>query len=125
MSWTDSIIDELAKAEAWSYSTGSEPATEPTAWAALALRAYERDEAADRATRWLTDHQAKDGTLGINASQRDPHWPTSLAVLAWNAAAKDNESPYSSNIARALAWIDTLEGVPSPRSDDLDRKSVV
>ncbi len=125
MSWTDDILDEVATANAWSYSTGSEPATEPTAWAALALRAYGRDDAADRATQWLADHQAKDGTLGINLSQPDPHWPTSLAVLAWSAAEKDDRTPYAENIARALKWLDSVEGVPSPLSGDLGHDSTL
>ena len=124
MSWTDDILDELAAADAWSYSTGSEPATAPTAWAALALRAYGRDEAADRATQWLVDHQANDGTLGINLSQPDPHWPTSLAVLAWSSAKKDDQTP-SKNIARALEWLDSVEGVPSPLSGDLGHDSTL
>ncbi|HWA98802.1 MAG TPA: hypothetical protein VG713_09935, partial [Pirellulales bacterium] len=86
MSWLDETIDELAACDFWPYRPGGTAATEPTAFAALALRAHGRRDAAERATHWLAEHQSADGTLGISATERDPHWPTSLAVLAWCAA---------------------------------------
>ncbi|HEX4128648.1 MAG TPA: hypothetical protein VHZ24_01310 [Pirellulales bacterium] len=121
MTWIDTTIDELAAAEAWSYRAGATPATEPTALAALTLGVHGRTEAAERASRWLVEYQNVDGSLGINADQDAPHWPTSLAVLAWCAAdAAANGSPrYSENIARATRWIDSVGGKPAERTADL------
>ncbi|HEX3869265.1 MAG TPA: hypothetical protein VHV77_02390, partial [Pirellulales bacterium] len=119
LAFLEPILDELDSAKDWSYSTGSEPAAEPTAWASLALRAHGRDASADRAARWLAELQAADGTVGISRTQREPHWPTSLAVLAWCAAAKESSTPFAENIARATRWIDNITGKPAPRTEDL------
>jgi hypothetical protein len=117
--FVEPILDELDAADHWSYSTDSEAASEPTAWASLALRAHGRNGSADRAARWLADSQAADGTVGITRLQAAPHWPTALAVLAWCAASKGSSRPFAQNIARATRWIDSIGGKPSEQSEDL------
>lgn len=127
MAWLESILDELAAAREWSYAPGASAASEPTALAALAMEAHGRSEAAERARRWLADAQAPDGSVGINARQPAPHWPTALAVLAWqSAAAGRRDSPYHLQIARALAWMQSIAGEPAvPQDPDLGHNTTL
>lgn len=85
MAWIHSVLDRLEDAANWGYSAGESPASEPVALAALALAAHGRQAAAERAARWLIDIQQASGSVGISAAESSPQWPTSLAVLAWQA----------------------------------------
>jgi hypothetical protein len=76
-----------ARAPGWGYRHDTEPATEPTVLAGLALLATGSDQrqAVQEAARWLVSLQQPDGSVGISASIRAPGWPTPLAVLLWSA----------------------------------------
>jgi hypothetical protein len=52
---------------------------------ALALLALGRTADASRPVQWLLENQEDDGTVGITAKERSPVWPTSLAIIAWQA----------------------------------------
>ncbi len=123
MDWLKSLLDRLAEMPEWGYRDGGEAATEPTAWAALALAAHGRTEAALRAQQWLVKRQAADGSLGVSATQDAPHWPTGIAVLAWALAPRyspDNAThPFRDPIVSALRWIFSLKGKPAPQSPEL------
>jgi hypothetical protein len=117
MRWVDAILDELSEVDSWSYRPGAAPASEPAATAALALAGHGRSDAARQICRWLISIQNDDGTLGITAAERQPHWPTGLAVLAWKAMGEERE--FERPISKALAWILTARGETSPRSDEV------
>jgi hypothetical protein len=74
-------------------------------------------EAARRPAQWLADLQQRDGSVGVSASECDPRWPTSLAMLAWRTvdrAAGDNR--FNGQVERAAAWSLNARGKPAPRS---------
>ncbi|MBX3411840.1 MAG: hypothetical protein KF708_03915 [Pirellulales bacterium] len=115
MAWLDTILDTLARRPVCGYVVGGEPFSEPTALAALALVAQERIASARPALDWLAELQTSEGMLGLNHDEPWPHWPTSLALLAWLAAGDDVR--YGQSIRRAAAWLLTIEGQPVPESD--------
>jgi len=117
MRWVETILNELSGPASWGYRPGAPPATEPAATAALALMGHGRHEAAERACRWLVSLQADDGTLGISAAEKAPHWPTGLAILAWKASCGNAE--YEAPITKALAWLLAARGETTPRSDEV------
>src|SRR5439155_12198677 len=118
MNWADDFLQLLASSDSAAsgglgYRQGGTPAAEPTALAALALIAWERTADADAQLRWLADAQTADGSLGINAQERSPAWPTPLAVLAWRAgntmfctppSSLPQRLPWSRNIRSAVDW---------------------
>jgi hypothetical protein len=112
MSWLDSTLDQLASRAVCGYTAGGRAASEPTALAALALTAGGRDGDAQPALAWLARIQASDGSVGIREGE-PPGWPTSLAVLAWNAA--NSQSDHGGSIERAVAWIVADQGKTTPR----------
>ncbi len=132
MGYVEAALDFLECQPDWRYGISTPPATEPTAWAALALAAYGRDAAATRARQWLLATQNDDGSLGVRRGQATPGWPTSLAVLAWTLTAdrtlSSNKSAGVSNpqstqqieeerlaSRRAIEWLISIEGETSER----------
>jgi hypothetical protein len=97
----DRAIDRLAAAPLGGYHPDGEAASEPIAWAAIALADAGRSDSAVVAARWLAEHQTADGSVGVTESQDAPYWPTALAMLAWQAV--DAEA-FSDRIALGAAW---------------------
>ncbi|MBI3837345.1 MAG: hypothetical protein HY288_05355 [Planctomycetia bacterium] len=127
MNWLDDVVTRLAAADSWGYHGESPSATEPTALSALALLAHRRDQAAARPIAWLLSQQAADGSLGIDAAQSTPGWPTSLAVLAWQAAHGTSlaSSKYSTAIQRAVTWILQIQGSHVEQTDVMGHDSTI
>lgn len=95
----------LSAASAWGYQAGDPSAAEPAALTALALACHGNFGAARRPAQWLAEIQAPDGSVGVDATQTTPAWPTSLAILAWNyLAAATGESDFSEQLDRAIRW---------------------
>ena len=82
MTWTEQAVERLAARAPGGYNGAAPFATEPTALAALALRLWQNDEAAERACAWLLDIQSGDGSFGVDAKNRDPCWATPWVALA-------------------------------------------
>jgi hypothetical protein len=117
MCWFDQALDLLASKPCCGYRAHRAAAVEPTALAAMALVAGGREGAAGQALRWLADVQADDGSLGIDAANPHPRWPTGWAVLAWSAAEGTAEdSRWTAAAERAVAWLLSLEGRRLPQS---------
>ena len=118
------MLDQLAVQPGHGYRIGQAPHTEPTALAALALLANGHWDVALPSLRWLADIQAADGSLGINAAQSSPCWPTALAILAWQAAGSlalnappsVRGTPFEENIRRAVSYILRSSGEALPRN---------
>lgn len=123
MPWVDDILNDLATDAHWSYRVGGPFAAEPTALAALALYGHGRVSDAWRGCERLASLANEDGSVGVMADQATPSWPTSLALLAWNAAAGNADSAlptsWRSHAERGAAWLLTVGGETPPRSADL------
>lgn len=124
MSWLEPALDRLSQTPVVGYAPGQEAASEPTAVAALALWSHGRREAALEACHWLVARQAPDGAVGISASQAQPYWPTSLAILAWEAglARADDQAAAErlrGAIELAVAKMQTLRGKPLEQTEQM------
>ena len=119
MSWLAEAIDKLQSAPTCGYGLGRGPSTEPTAFAALALLAYDRLASARGALEWLRTRQTAEGCLGIDEHQSSPCWPTSLAILAWQVADQLLGQPeYAQEIASAVTWLLSQMGTALEQSPD-------
>ncbi|MEM6328782.1 MAG: hypothetical protein AAF790_00885 [Planctomycetota bacterium] len=100
-----SFLNRLASALPGGYSADSAPASEPTAWAAIALAEAGSLGPARKACDWLARVQQRTGAVGVTADQDLPAWPTSLAILAWQTYdAHAQGKHYQANIDAAVAW---------------------
>ncbi len=62
-----------------------QPRADATAWAIIALSAWNSAQAqCDKARLFLTSLQLDDGRIPISPNHPEVIWPTSLAVLAWH-----------------------------------------
>lgn len=115
MLWIDKVIDELEQ-PCCGYQITTQPATEPTALAAMVLAARGKPRAAERAAQWLADSQADNGSLGVRQGAETPCWPTSLATLAWLAI---DPRRYEKQIKAAIDWTLSTQGKPIEPTEDL------
>lgn len=111
MPWKDQLSAELARRAPGGYAPAGPAASEPTALAAVALVAAGGTPAAARCGEWLCELQGRDGSVGVMADHPTPHWPTSLAMLAWQSV---DPSAYSEAIARAANWALEARGTVAP-----------
>jgi hypothetical protein len=110
-------LDRLAAADRWTYRASEHSASEPAAWAALALAAHGRLDEAIRPANWLAKIQQADGSVGISEAEKEPRWPTSLALWAWSILNKSTDAArFGSNREAAIAWSVQDQGKTAPRS---------
>jgi hypothetical protein len=102
MHWREQLLEQLATATPGGYFARGEAASEPTGWAGLAQSVNGNDARARIAADWLVAQQAKDGSIGVTATQSTPAWPTSLAILLWQAI--NDPERYGKPTAAAVAW---------------------
>lgn len=111
--WTARARGELARllgeGPAWSYRPGGEASVEPTVLAVLGLLSVTSDDeslaVARKATAWLAGLQQADGSLGISATNQEPRWPTSYALLAFQTVGG-----HPAERKKALDWLLASEG---------------
>ncbi len=84
--WLTEALERLASQPLCGYRAGDTAWTEPTSLAALALLAHGQVEAAWPALVWLEERLDDQRGVGMNVEQREPGWPTGLAVMAWRYA---------------------------------------
>lgn len=116
MGWLVKTLDALTSKPTIGYAPDSASATEPTALAVLALIAHNRRLQAAPAIDFLLTSQSPDGSVGVRQKEPEPQWPTSLAVLAWQAYDKQ---AYADNIDRAVNWILQSRGQAMEQTDDM------
>ncbi len=114
--WLEKTLDALTSKPTIGYAPDAAPATEPTAFSALALIAHNRRLQATPAIDFLAAIQSPDGSVGVREKEPVPQWPTSLAVLAWQAYDKQ---AYGANIDRAVNWILQAKGKAMEQNDDM------
>lgn len=125
--WVNDALETLTSAKTHGYRANAPTASEPAAWAAMALLAHRRVDAAEPLLHWLAERQGADGSVGITAGDAQPGWPTSLAILAWQAAAAagDRSDLYMQQSASAVRWLLRVSGVPVARSPDMGHDSTL
>lgn len=112
MDWHGELIDRLAPRPCAGYGPTDGPATEPSALAALALAGSNRWNSVWQVADWLSSFQAADGSVGVRPREKQPCWPTSLAVLTWNTLRDTNgERLFQAHIDRGVGWMVTHQGV--------------
>ena len=113
-------IERFAGETAWTYRGAKQSNSEPAAWAALALSQWDAVEAARKPAEWLAGLQQGDGSVGISAAEREPRWPTALAILAWRAVDAWDEVPqFQEHVDKAVAWALANHGKPAPKSPEV------
>ncbi len=93
MSWVDEALGQVeanrrpdgARTCAADFSTG-DPATEPTALAAMALTAHGRDATAP--LDWLLANQRPDGGFAVSPAHDESTWVTAVAAIALLGAGR-------------------------------------
>ncbi len=105
-------IARLESAETFGYHADSPSATEPVALSAIALISADRHARAATLLHWLVEHQAEDGSLGVNAEQTTPCWPTSWAIVAWALARSTPvaDLKFAKAGQRAVNWLTSVQG---------------
>jgi hypothetical protein len=117
MSWFDQTLDLLASKPCCGYRADGAAAVEPTALAAMALSGGGREHAAGKGLAWLAELQSDDGSLGVDAANPLPRWPTGWAILAWQVATALADDPqWTAAAERAVDWILSLRGRSLPPS---------
>lgn len=113
MKWLENILERLADRGPIGYGADQSACTEPTAWAALALMAHGRLDAAEPHLTWLLDTQLPSGAVPVRRDPPRPRWTTALASIAWTCASQMS-SVYAARLQRPLdqaaAWMLECEG---------------
>lgn len=110
------LDDDSGSSYGWGYLCGGPSSSEPAALASLALACHGEYDAARRPAQWLAELQVRDGSVGINASQQRPAWPTSLAILAWNYLDSANQTTcFTEHKDLATGWSLEARGTTAPQ----------
>jgi len=120
-SWVKSargrLLELHGSGPGWGYREGGEPATEPTVLASLGLLASAPPNAIDSlagsSALWLQSIQRPDGAVGISAHLQTPEWPTSYALLLWQAVGSS-----SAEVTRGCHWLLQHKGMTFPNPKD-------
>jgi hypothetical protein len=122
MDWSFAVLDQLHAQHTWGYHAAGPSASEPAALAALALLAHGDSSSALPALDWLLSVQDADGSVGIEAGQSTPGWPTGWCMLAWQAAQESglNQPRFAAALDRALAWTLRTQGLAMDRDPSND-----
>lgn len=133
MDWIEPALQRLEHPTGWGYAESSPPASEPVALAALALSAHRRQAPAEAALQWLAEQQAPDGSIGISQEESAPHWPTSLAVLAWCAGDRDRREnlqpgkskPWRDCAELGVSWLLRIQGNTMPQVPEMGHDTML
>ena len=119
MDISEDVIARLERAATYGYHRGARDATEPVALSAIALLAVDRPSRAAPLLDWLAEHQSGDGSLGVDAENPTPCWPTAWAVLAWQQANSSRTAGprFATAVDAALAWMLAAAGEVIERVD--------
>jgi len=105
-------LREITAERHWGYHPNGPQSAEPAALASLAFCAHEHPADATPLADWLADIQAADGSVGVTREQPTPAWPTSLALLAWQALG---DHRFDAAVERSLAWSLQTKGKAAPQ----------
>jgi hypothetical protein len=126
---TTQLLAQLESADHWGYHASGPAASEPAAWACLALSIHGRLDAAARVARWLVSIQQPSGAIGITDRERTPTWPTSLAILAWvsivSRESPDSRALFQEPIRKAIRWSLAKQGMSIPRRPHIGHNATI
>jgi len=92
----------------------------------LALNAHNLHQEAATLANWLAELQKSTGSVGITLEQDTPAWPTSLAMLAWQACDfSTGTQQFAVSRQRALGWALQAQGTTAPRRDHVSHDSTL
>ncbi|MEM8944671.1 MAG: hypothetical protein AAGD11_05755 [Planctomycetota bacterium] len=103
-------LREVVAKRQWPYRVGGPSATEPASFAGLALCAHGLASEAMSVANWLGKIQTASGSVGVTAEEEKPAWPTSLALLTWNAVEKAGIADFALQTQLAIDWILRTKG---------------
>lgn len=119
MDWCEDLLERLSENPCCGYGCADSPATEPAALAAMALATAGRVEPARQVADWLAAIQSTEGSVGVRATESEPRWPTSLALLTWaTMEERDDSVSYQDCIDRAANWIVSHQGRSLPSTNE-------
>jgi len=122
-------LAQLQKAVAqgnWGYHPTGPQAAEPAAFACLALNAHNLHQEAATLANWLAELQKTTGSVGVTLEQDTPAWPTSLAMLAWQAYDLSiGTQKFAVSRQRALGWALQTHGRGFPRGSAVGHDSTL
>ena len=125
--WLEQLATRLATTgPGYTYGLQQQPASEPTALAALALTAHGDEQsvaAANRALQWLAETQLPDGQVPVRRAKDQPGWTTALASIAWSESVAPHD--FQRHLDRAAAWMLSTEGKVSPRQPQFGHDSTL
>jgi hypothetical protein len=112
MDFAENVIARLESSRSFGYHPDWPDMAEPVALSALAFLAWKSESRAVPLLHWLLARQGLDGSVGIEASDASPAWPSGWAVVAWqHAADRPSADPrYAAAVERTLEWICRVEG---------------
>ncbi len=126
---TTQIITQLRAADHWGYHPNGPMASEPAAWACLALSLHGEPDAAATIANWLAQIQQPCGAVGVTANQLAPTWPTGLAILAWESVAVhgpiESRADILQSIRKAVDWSLTERGNSNPREPHIGHDTTI
>jgi hypothetical protein len=118
LSWLNQTLDELANLPSIGYLPGAAAAAEPMAIAAFAFLGAQRIDPAQRLVDALAKMQQPSGQVSVRAGEESPGWPTSLAVVSWNAFMQaTNSRDHAGHAARGIDWLLANRGKSIERTD--------
>lgn len=120
--WIGDTLAALAARPAIGYAPQAAVAAEPTAIAAMALVAHGRVDAARPAAEALVKLQADSGTVGVRSGEPGPGWPTSLAIVVWQAVDAER---YQNQVARGVNWLLANRGMPIEQSPEFGHNTTL
>lgn len=104
----------------WGYHPTGPQAAEPAAFACLALSAHDMHQEAVQLADWLADIQSSKGSVGVTQDQDTPAWPTSLAMLAWQACDLGTDTTqFDVSRETALDWTLQTYGKAAPQQNHI------
>jgi hypothetical protein len=123
------LLAQLETADHWGYHVNGPTASEPVAWACLALSIHGRHDAAARLARWLVRIQQPSGAIGITENQCTPAWPTSLAILAWESTVSrgwsESRTRFQEPMRRAIRWSLAMRGSLLPPNSNIGHDTTI
>jgi len=121
------VIARLAACQTFGYHADAPNASEPVALSALALLEADQQPRAVELLDWLLARQNSDGSLGIDADNATPGWPTGWAVVAWHAAQQGPVADvrYAQAIERAMTWVESIQGQILEHATELGHDTLI
>jgi hypothetical protein len=126
---TTQLLAQLESTDQWAYHANGPTASEPAAWACMALSLYGKHDAAERIANWLVHIQQPSGAIGITEAERTPTWPTSLAILAWLSVVSQKsahgKAQFHQSIQRAIRWSLDMHGKAAPQKSHIGHDTTI